>query len=322
LTYKLVPSGFVLFALTMLERSSIVTNMNRLDVATRKQIVAALVEGNSIRATCRMTGAAKGTVLKLLNDLGEACDEYQDKAIRNLSVRLVQCDEIWSFCYCKDKTLKGAVAAPDGAGSAWTWTAIDPESKLILTWYVGDREAISANRFMLDLASRIDGHVQLTTDGLKAYQWAIGLAFENGTVDYGRLIKLFGGMIEGKSSGGRYSPAVCTGVKYEAVIGNPEMDEICTSHVERQNLTMRMSMRRFTRLTNGHSKKIENHEHAIALHFMHYNFCRAHETLKQGRTKRTPAMAAGIADHIWTLDDVIGLLPEKTGRFQKIGATA
>lgn len=310
------------WALTMRDRSSILTNMNRLDVKTRKQIVAALVEGNSVRATCRMTGAAKGTVLKLLSDLGEACDEYQDKTIRHLCVDLVQCDEIWSFVYAKDKALPRAKAAPEGAGSAWTWTAIDPDTKLVLTWYVGDREAASANRFMLDLASRIDSPVQLTTDGLKAYQWAIALAFENGTVDYGRLIKLFGGSPDGKDSAGRYSPAACTGVRYEAVIGNPDMDEICTSHVERQNLTMRMGMRRFTRLTNGHSKKLENHSHAIALHFMHYNFCRAHETLKEGRVKRTPAMAAGVADHIWSIGEVIALLPEKTGRFAKIGVAA
>jgi IS1 family transposase len=292
--------------------------MNRLDSKTRKQIVAALVEGNSVRATCRMTGAAKGTVLKLLADLGEACDEYQDKAVRGLSIECCQCDEIWSFVYAKDRNLATAKAAPEGAGSAWTWTAIDPDSKLIVTWFVGDRDAKSANRFMLDLASRITGRVQLTTDGLHAYQWAIGLAFENGMVDYGRLIKLYGGVEDGKQPGGRYSPPVCTGVRYEKVIGSPDEADICTSHVERQNLTMRMSMRRFTRLTNGHSKKLENHSRAIALRFMHYNFCRKHLSLKG----KTPAMAAGLAAHVWTLDEMIALLPEKAGRFTKIGLEA
>lgn len=305
----------------MLDRSSILTNMNRLDVKTRKQIVAALVEGNSVRATCRMTGTAKGTVLKLLSDLGEACDEYQDRHFRSLSIARVQCDEIWSFCYCKDKTLPKTIEAPEGAGSVWTWTAVDPDTKLMVTWFIGDREAKSANSFMLDLASRINGRVQLTTDGLKAYQWAVALAFTNGTVDYGRLIKLFGSVDDGRANG-RYSPPVCTGIKLETVQGTPDPDHICTSHVERMNLTIRMSNRRFTRLTNGHSKKIENHASAIALHFFHYNFCRTHETLKQGKVKRTPAMAAGLADHMWTLDEMIALLPEKTGRFAKIGAVA
>jgi IS1 family transposase len=292
--------------------------MNRLDIKTRKQIVAALVEGNSIRATCRMTGAAKGTVLKLLADLGEACDEFQDRAIRGLRIERVQADEIWSFCYCKERTLTTAKAAPEGAGSAWTWTALDPDSKLMVTWFVGDRDAKSANRFMLDLASRVTGHIQLTTDGLHAYKWAVGLAFEDRAIDYAMLVKLYGGVDDGKQPGGRYSPPVCTGVRRETITGSPDELDICTSHVERQNLTMRMSMRRFTRLTNGHSKKLENHSRAIALHFMHYNFCRKHMSLKG----ETPAMAAGLADHAWTLDEVIALLPERVGRFAKIGLAA
>ena len=188
----------------------------------------------------------------------------------------------------------------------------------MITWYLGDREAKSANRFMLDLASRIDCRVQLTTDGLHAYSWAIALAFEHGTVDYGRLIKLFGGSEDNKQSGGRYSPPVCTGIRKEAVMGCPDEMDICTSHVERMNLTMRMQDRRFTRLTNGHSKKIENHGHSLSIHFMHYNFCRKHMSLKG----QTPAMAAGIADHVWTLDEMIGLLPEKAGRFTKINSAA
>ena len=292
--------------------------MNRLDIKTRKQIVAALVEGNSVRATCRMTGAAKGTVLKLLADLGEACDEFQDRAIRHLDCALLQCDEIWSFCHCKERTLPYVKDAPEGAGSVWTWTAIDPDTKLMVTWYVGDRDTKSACRFMSDVASRVDNCVQLTTDGLKAYQWAVANAFENGMVDYGRIIKLYEGVEDGKAAGGRYSPPVCTGVKVESLIGNPDPDLISTSHVERANLTMRMGMRRFTRLTNGHSKKIENHCHAIALHFMHYNFCRKHMSLKG----QTPAMAAGIADHVWSIDEMIALLPEKAGRFARIGAAA
>jgi len=289
-----------LLPLTMHDRSSILTNMNRLDIKTRKQIVAALVEGNSVRATCRMTGAAKGTVLKLLSDLGEACDEYQDRVIRNLSIARVQCDEIWSFCYCKDKSLHTAFEAPEGAGSVWTWTAIDPDSKLMISWFIGDREAKSANSFMLDLASRISGRVQLTSDGLNAYKWAVALAFKDGMVDYGRMIKQFGGVEDGRPNG-RYSPPVCTGIKLEKVMGDPDEDHICTSHMERMNLTIRMSNRRFTRLTNGHSKKVENHCSAIALHFMHYNFARKHMSLKG----KTPAMAAGLADHVWTLDEMV-----------------
>ena len=302
----------------MLDRSSILFIMNRLDIATRRQIVAALVEGNSIRATCRMTGAAKGTVLKLLADLGEACDEYQDRAIRGLRVDLLQCDEIWSFCYAKDRSLPYTKAAPEGAGSVWTWTAIDPDTKLLLTWYVGDRDIKSATRFMFDVASRIEGPVQLTTDGLKAYQWAIACSFDNGMVDYGRLIKLYEGVADGKSSGGRYSPPVCTGIKRETVMGNPDEALISTSHVERMNLTVRMSNRRFTRLTNGHSKKLQNHSYALALHFMHYNFARKHMSLKG----KTPAMVAGIADHVWSIEEIIALLPEKAGRFAKIGIAA
>jgi IS1 family transposase len=278
--------------------------MNQLDTKTRARIVACLVEGCSIRATCRMTGAAKGTVTKLLTDLGAACDEYQDRAMRGLkSTKRVQCDEIWAFCYAKDKNVPKAKMGQPGVGSVWTWTAIDADSKLIFTWYVGDRDAACANRFMLDVASRGDGRIQLTTDGLKAYRWATTLAFD-GEIDYAQLLKVY----EGVPTGGpdsKYSQPVCCGVQTDVRQGDPDPEHISTSYVERANLTMRMGMRRFTRLTNGFSKKVENLEAAVALHFMHYNFCRVHQTLKT-----TPAVDAGIADHVWTLAEVIALLPE------------
>lgn len=291
--------------------------MRRLDLKTRCQIIAALVEGNSVLATCRMTGVAKRTVLKLLADLGEACDDYQDKTLRGLSSKRVQCDEIWSFCYAKDKNVPERMKDQEGAGSVWTWTAIDADTKLMLTWFIGARDAGCANRFMLDVASRIEGRVQLTTDGFKAYNWATALAFPDGAVDYAQLIKVYAGASDGNPNT-KYSPPVCCGARKEPVRGWPDVDHISTSFVERANLTMRMGMRRFTRLTNGFSKKIENHGHAVSLHFMHYNFCRKHQSLKG----RTPAMAAGVADHVWSIAELVGLLVEKTGRFERIGSAA
>lgn len=291
--------------------------MRRLDLKTRTQIVAALVEGNSVLATCRMTGVAKRTVLKLLADLGEACDDYQDKTLRGLTSKRVQCDEIWSFCYAKDKNVPERMKDQEGVGSVWTWTAIDADTKLMLTWFIGARDAGCANRFMLDVASRIDGRVQLTTDGLNAYKWATALAFPDGAVDYAQLIKVYAGASDGNPNT-KYSPPVCCGARKEPVKGWPDADHISTSYVERANLTMRMGMRRFTRLTNGFSKKIENHGHAVSLHFMHYNFCRKHQSLKG----RTPAMAAGVADHVWSIAELVGLLVEKTGRFEPIGPAA
>lgn len=306
----------------MPDRSSILVSMNRLATETRTRIVRCLVEGNSIRSTCRITGAAKNTVLKLLADLGAACDEYQDHAFRGLAVQRCQCDEIWTFSYCKDKQLPKAKAAPADAGSVWTWTALDSDTKLMVTWYVGSRDQTAANRFMLDLASRVDGRFQLTTDGHKPYGWAVALAFEGAELDYAQLIKIYGGSVEDPGTGGRYSPPVCTGTRLDVIRGEPRLEDICTSHVERQNLTMRMGMRRFTRLTNGHSKKVVNLAAAVATHFMFYNYCRPHETLKVGKVNRTPAMAAGVANHVWTLAELIALLPEKTGRFVPIGAGA
>ncbi|HSY24955.1 MAG TPA: IS1 family transposase [Polyangiaceae bacterium] len=279
--------------------------MNVLDTAKRKQIVSALVEGNSIRATCRMTGAAKGTVLKLLVDLGTACRAYHDANVRGLTCKRVQCDEIWSFVGAKDKNV-----LPDeqryGIGSIWTWTALDADTKLIAAYHVGTRDAGCAYEFMTDLASRIATRIQLTTDGHRAYINAVADAFGPGGVDYAMLVKLYGEVPAGAA---RYSPPACIGANLTPIAGDPDMAHVSTSHVERQNLTMRMSMRRFTRLTNGFSKKVENLEHAVAIHFMHYNFSRVHQTLRV-----TPAMAAGIADHVWEIDELIALMPKPVAR--------
>lgn len=279
--------------------------MNKLNTEKRTQILRALVEGNSIRATCRMTGAAKGTVLKLLVDVGLACAEYQDKVFKNLPCRYIQGDEIWSFVYSKEKNVPEDKKGQTGYGDAYTWTAIDAESKLVPSFYVGDRGLESARIFISDLAGRLANRVQLTTDGHKAYLQAVEEAFGN-DIDYSQLIKLYGG--DGvKEREVRYSPAVCNGTIKERVNGKPDPKNISTSYVERQNLTMRMSMRRFTRLTNAFSKKIENHICAVSLHFMYYNFCRPHQSLANPYP-RTPAMAAGVSDHVWTLEEVLNLL--------------
>lgn len=274
--------------------------MNKLSTKDRVRIIAALVEGNSIRATCRMTGAAKGTVLKLLVDLGKACTKYQDEKLRGLSCKQIQCDEIWSFCYAKEKNVPDEFKGKLGFGDVWTWTAIDAESKLIVSYLVGDRSAVYARKFIDDLASRLAHRVQLTTDGHKAYLSAVEGAF-GADVDYAMLDKIYNAPPrEGQA---RYSPAECCGTRKIKIKGSPDIAKVSTSYVERQNLTMRMSMRRMTRLTNAFSKKIENQAHAVALHFMHYNFCRVHQTLRV-----TPAMEAGIADHVWALDELAGLL--------------
>lgn len=275
--------------------------MNKLSQSRRAQIVAALVEGNSIRATCRMTGASKNTVVKLLADLGHVCAMYQDVALRNLSCRRFQVDEIWSFCYAKAKNVTEKIRQEQGpnVGDIWTWTAIDAETKLVPSWLVGGRDAGYATEFLQDLAGRLANRVQLTSDGHKVYLQAVEDAF-GADIDYAILVKHYGNAPEGEK---RYSPAVCTGTTQKAITGSPDEAHISTSYVERQNLTMRMSMRRFTRLTNAFSKKIDNLRHAVALHFMHYNFARIHQTLRV-----TPAMEAGVADHAWSIEDIVRLL--------------
>jgi len=273
--------------------------MNRITKEKQVRIVAALVEGNSLRSTSRMTDTAINTVIKLLLDLGAACDAYQHKTLVNLPCKRVQVDEIWSFVYAKQKNIPANMRGEFGVGDVWTWTAIDADSKLVPSWHVGGRNAEDAAQFISDLASRLANRVQLTSDGHKPYLQAVEGAFGS-EIDYAVLIKLYGTDPNGEK---RYSPPVCTGTEIDTVTGNPDPKHISTSYVERQNLTMRMSMRRFTRLTNAFSKKVENHIAAVALHFMHYNFCRIHKTLRV-----TPAMEAGVADHVWSIEELVGLL--------------
>lgn len=275
--------------------------MNKLDTQTRVQIVKALVDGVGVNATCRMTGAAKHTVLKLLAELGEACAKYHDQHVRNLNTRKVQCDEIWSFCYAKQKNVPAEKAGQFGYGDVWTWTALDADSKLIISYMLGLRDGGYATEFMNDVAHRLANRVQLTTDGLKAYLDAVEDAFGGcAGVDYAQLVKIYGAERAGEA---RYSPPVCIGAKREEICGMPDSRHISTSYVERSNLSMRMGMRRFTRLTNAHSKKIENHAHAIALYFMHYNYCKLHSTLRV-----TPAMQAGLTDHVWEIEELLALI--------------
>lgn len=278
--------------------------MNKLNQARRVQVVKALVEGNSINGIVRMTGTAKNTVLKLLAELGSACLDYQEETLQNLNLRYIECDEIWEFCYAKEKNVPSEHKGEFGYGDCWTWTAIDADTKLVPCWHVGGRSGRDAWDFISNLRSRLANRVQLTTDGLRAYLEAIEGVF--GTdADYAMLNKVYGH--ESKQEQRRYSPAACIGAEKRVIAGNPDKSRISTSYVERQNLTMRMSMRRFTRLTNGFSKKIENHMHAISLHFMWYNFARPHKSLKNPYN-RTPAMAAGVTDHIWTAEEIVSLL--------------
>jgi len=272
--------------------------MNRLSIDERARIIAALVEGNSIRSICRMTGHEKRPVTRLLVDVGTACYRYQDRVFRNLKCRRLQCDEIWSYVGCKQKNVTPKMAEQRVVGDAWVWVAIDADTKLVPCWLVGDRGAGSATEFIADLERRLAHRVQLTTDGHKVYLNAVIDAFAD-EVDYAQLVKYFGNEPEPQK---RYSPAVCTGAEKIIRLGDPEPRYISTSYVERQNLTMRMSMRRFTRLTNGFSKKIENHEAAVALHYMHYNFARIHQTLRV-----TPAMQAGLSDHVWSFEEIVRL---------------
>jgi IS1 family transposase len=276
--------------------------MNKLSTAKRAQIIGMLVEGNSLRAVTRMSGCSINTVTKLLVDVGTACARYQDKTLRNLTkCTRLQCDEIWSFCYAKEKNVPEELKGQFGIGDVWTWTAICADTKLVPCWMVGDRSAATAEVFMDDLAGRLPHRVQLTTDGHSVYVDVVDCAFE-GAVDYAMLIKLFGNDA-GVTAERKYSPAECSGTRVVKISGTPDAKQISTSFVERQNLTMRMSMWRFTRLTNGFSKKVENHMAAVSLHLMHYNFARVHKTLRV-----TPAMEAGVTDHVWSLEEIVGLL--------------
>lgn len=272
--------------------------MNKLDNQRRALVISALVEGNSIRATVRMTGVAKNTIVKLLADVGAACLEYQDKAFNNLTCKRIQCDEIWSFVGSKAKNVPAEKRGVFGYGDVWTWVSMDADTKLVPCWHVGKRDAHAAYEFMMDLASRLRHKVQLTTDGHRPYMEAVEAAF-GGDIDYAMLIKIYGKAQDEI----RYSPATCLGAKTEIISGNPEKVHVSTSYIERQNLTMRMSMRRFTRLTNAFSKKVENHIHALSLHYMYYNFVRIHQSLRC-----SPAMAANVTTRLWSVEDIVALL--------------
>lgn len=274
--------------------------MNKLPIKTRVTILNMLVEGSSMRSISRITGVSINTVTKLLEDAGKACATYHDATVRNVKAQQVQCDEIWSFCYAKEKNVADAKAAPEGAGDVWTWTAIDRDTKMILAFEVGDRSAETARDFMFNLADRLANRVQLTTDGYGTYLKAVGDAFA-ADVDYAMLVKLYGEPTGQKGHERKYSPAECTGARKEPVFGKPDPAMISTSHVERQNLTMRMGMCRFTRLTNAFSKKLQNHLHMLALYFVHYNFVRIHKSLKT-----TPAMAAGVSDTLYDMEWIVG----------------
>lgn len=289
----------------MHDRSSIIDIMNNMEVEGRARILSCLVDGNSIRATSRITGAAINTVINLLKDVAITFKEYQDKMLRNLPCKNIQVDEIWSFCYAKEKNVPSENKGQLGFGDVWTWTAIDAETKLVPCWLVGGRDAQYAKVFIEDLASRMANKIQLTSDGHKAYLEAVDNAFAL-NIDYAMLVKVYG---DAPEEDRRYSGSKCVGTVKTPIAGNPDLKNASTSHVERQNLTMRMSMRRFTRLTNAFSKKLENHEHAVALHFMYYNFARIHKSLRV-----TPAMEAGIADHVWTLEEMVALVPKEAAK--------
>jgi IS1 family transposase len=271
-----------------------------------------------MRSITRVADVSLNTVTKLLIDAGKACAAFHDEKVRNVTATRIQCDEIWAFCYSKQKNVAGAKAAPQGAGDVWTWTAIDGGHKMIVSYLVGDRDGEHALALMDDLRSRLANRVQLTTDGLKAYLQAVEESF-GADIDYAQLVKLYGESPDGFK--GRYSPAECVGARKDKITGNPDMKHVSTSYVERQNLTIRMGMRRFTRLTNAHSKKLENHAYAVALHVTHYNFVRRHMTLRM-----SPAMAAGVSDRLWDMSDIVALIdaaapaPAKRGPYKKRAA--
>ncbi|HVF61060.1 MAG TPA: IS1 family transposase [Thermoanaerobaculia bacterium] len=276
--------------------------MNRLSTARRAAIVRSLVHGNGIRQTCQVHDCSKGAVTKLVTELGPVCAAYMDDNLRNLACKRIEVDEIWAFCYAKAKNVPEDKRGVFGYGDVWTFTAIDPDTKLVPTFLVGSRDAGTATEFMQDLAGRLAGRVQLTTDGHGMYPAAVADAF-GGAVDYAQLQKIYGGGPTDEAH--RYSPAKCLGTERRRILGDPDPRHVSTSYVERQNLTMRMGMRRFTRLTNAHSKKLENHVAALAIYFMHYNFARPHETIRC-----TPAMKADVTTKLWKVEDMIRLLDE------------
>jgi len=294
-------------------KSSYHKDMNRLDTQKRAQILGLLVEGMSMRAVTRITGCSINTVTKLLIDAGKACAEYQNTIIRNVKVKRVQCDEIWSFCHSKQKNVAPENEGALGHGDVWTWVALDADSKLAINWLVGLRNAEYAEEFMTDLAERLSDRIQLTTDGHGVYINAVEKAF-GGAIDYAMLVKVYDGMSAVEQR--RYSPSHFVTAKKRQINGLTKSAEVSTSHVERQNLTIRMQNRRFTRLTNAFSKKIENLEHSVALHFMHYNFARIHKTLRV-----TPAMEAGLTEHVWSIEEIAALIPDpkakKRGTYKK-----
>jgi IS1 family transposase len=281
--------------------------MNQLDATKRAQVLLAICEGNSIRSVTRMFGVGKNTVARLLVQAGAACAEYQDKALRNLRCERVQCDEIWSYVGAKDKNVPSERRAEFGIGSVWTWVAIDADTKLCCTWMVGDRSGQAAYEFMKDLAGRLASRIQLTTDGHSVYVNAVEAAFGS-DIDYAILVKIYGA---DRPDEARYSPADFISCRAVEITGKPDAKHISTSYVERQNLTMRMHMRRFTRLTNGFSKKLEKHIAAVSLHFMYYNFVKIHSTLRM-----TPAMAAGVTDRLMEMSEIVALLDDREKRAQ------
>jgi IS1 family transposase len=290
--------------LTMLEHSTKLVDMNKLSTDRQAAVIRALCEGNSIRATGRMTGTAKGTILTLLRNVGAHAKNYHDRMVQNVPAKRVQVDELWSFVGMKGKRASAEDKAA-GRGDAWTWYALDQDSKLIIAYRVGKRDSQTARAMMKDLASRLANRVQLTTDGLSWYLRAVEEAFGWNGTDYAQLIKIYAHV---PSEAGRYSPPECIGTEKAWVMGKPKAEDISTSHVERMNLTTRMEVRRFTRLTNAYSKKLEFHLYAVALHVMWVNYCRPHSALSHGRNKVTPAMAAGLADRVWEAEDLLGLL--------------
>jgi len=294
--------------------------MRKLDPKARAQILHLLCEGQSIRSVSRVTGASKNTITKLLVDTGKACMAYHDENVRDVKAQRVQVDEIWSFTYAKQKNVATAKAAPYGAGDTWTWTAIDADSKLIVSFFVGGRDGECAMWFMDDLRARLANRVQLTRDGHKAYLEAVEGAF-GGDIDYAMLVKIYGAAPE--AAKGRYSPAECVGARKDRIEGNPDPAHVSTSYAERNNLTMRMHMRRFTRLTNAFSKKVENHAYVVTLHMMYYNFVRLHPKLRM-----SPAMAAGVSDRLWEIGDIVKLVedvepaPKKRGPYKRRSTNA